>query len=499
MKKITGIIIVLITLFSITSCDDWLDVQPEAEVDLVEQISSPEGISEMLTGVYSTLVSEKLYGRELMYGALEDLAQNNLSQQSTNTDRGLTNYTYDSVEAETLINNVWLTMYNAIANNNVVLKSTEDLKSQLQNDDYSLLKGEALALRAFMHFDLLRMYGERYTDITKTEKQIPYVLTFERVIYPRLPAEDVYNFILEDLDNAEKILKVTDPLAGGSYSGNLFNPNNRKYRFNYYAVLALKARVYLTMGDQTNALKYSEKVINEYNWTFTSVGDLVNNDFGQRDLLYFNEVIAALNVQKLDDYYATWFASSGNIYTTSDNTDHYARFLFEVAIQPEFPWDPMIPGPGINDIRFLYGLKTDGSGNLAQSIKYAQNTEDFDGSFPTVQKFKAVPLFRITEMMLIAAEASISTNRNLAENYILQIQNQREVITEDLTTKTEQELMGIIRKEFRKETFMEGQTFFMYKRLGLAQIPAMGFQSTLDLTMENYIFPLPDNEIEFGN
>jgi hypothetical protein len=55
--------------------------------------------------------------------------------------------------------------------------------------------------------------------------------------------------------------------------------------------------------------------------------------------------------------------------------------------------------------------------------------------------------------------------------------------------------MQEIAKEYIKEFYAEGQLFFYYKRLGTLPVP----RSAVTMTAQTYVFPLPDNEIEFGN
>ena len=82
--------------------------------------------------------------------------------------------------------------------------------------------------------------------------------------------------VLKDLNEAEKILEASDdPILKEvicTYSGKNDFMANRQYRFNYWAVNALKARVYLYMGDVENANHYAMKVIEESPFTWVSPG-----------------------------------------------------------------------------------------------------------------------------------------------------------------------------------------------------------------------------------
>ncbi|MDE5422863.1 RagB/SusD family nutrient uptake outer membrane protein [Ancylomarina sp. DW003] len=489
MKNKT-LILILILCQSFFACNEWLDVQPVTDVDLSEHISSKEGFIETLNGVYLNMADENLYGHQLMYGAVADVAQN----YYTDT-RPFNKFEYEGTDAKNTIKNIWQGLYNVIANNNIILDNIDDKKDLFVEADYNIIKGEALALRAFLHFDAIRLFGDTYEDAGEAS-QIPYALTFELVRYKHLSAEEVYTHILDDLDKAEEMLKNFDPIvAGASYNGNLFNKakDSRKHHLNYYAVLALKARVYITMGDKVNALLYAQKVIDEFAWSWTPLGNLTSSHNSEVDGLFFDEVIAALHVQKLQDYYYENFEFGD--YNAGPSSINYAKYIFEVNLGSYY-WES-IPGPGINDWRFLYLFDPNGSGELTKSIKYNQYTQGRAG----IYDYQKVPLIRITEMMLIAAEAVLDTDKAQAIAYIEEIKEERDVILEDLSTLSEEEIMDVIVKEFRKETYLEGQLIYLYKRLKPTSILTMDYWGNLpvDVEADNFIFPLPDDELEFGN
>ena len=73
MKQL--VISILIACLSF-SCNDWLDVQPEASVSKEELFRSESGFFEALNGVYTRCIQSDLYGGELAVGIPEALAQN---------------------------------------------------------------------------------------------------------------------------------------------------------------------------------------------------------------------------------------------------------------------------------------------------------------------------------------------------------------------------------------------------------------------------------------
>ena len=96
-----------------------------------------------------------------------------------------------------------------------------------------------------------------------------------------------------------------------------------------------------------------------------------------------------------------------------------------------------------------------------------------------------IPLLKIGEMYLIAAEASGNSD------YLKSLRTQRgyrNVVIDDSM------LIQEIQQEYQREFFAEGQLFFYYKRMNLPRIP----NTNVDVTEDVYVLPLPDDELEFG-
>lgn len=74
--KINNIIILAISTFILTSCNDWLDVSPKSQIMEEDQFCREGGYRDELTGVYTVMESAKLYGKNLGYGFAEVLSHN---------------------------------------------------------------------------------------------------------------------------------------------------------------------------------------------------------------------------------------------------------------------------------------------------------------------------------------------------------------------------------------------------------------------------------------
>lgn len=65
----------LIGTTMLTSCNDYLDVRPKGEKLEADQFSTAEGIEATIYGVYGSLQSSSLYGKELYWGMTDIMAQ----------------------------------------------------------------------------------------------------------------------------------------------------------------------------------------------------------------------------------------------------------------------------------------------------------------------------------------------------------------------------------------------------------------------------------------
>ena len=74
------------------------------------------------------------------------------------------------------------------------------------------MKGEALGLRAFLHFDLLRMFGPVFA-MEPQGKAIPYRTVFSNEPTPVLPATEVVDACLADLHQADSLLWEADQIS----------------------------------------------------------------------------------------------------------------------------------------------------------------------------------------------------------------------------------------------------------------------------------------------
>ena len=491
MKKLNFIIKcgLALLLLSFYSCESWLNVTPSDRLSEEMLFNDREGFVKALNGVYIELNTNELYGRNLTAGALDVMGQYYSVASSSHAFYNYGGLVYTGNDEKALFDNMWQKCYAVIACCNTIIEKCDENKAGLSPVWRGSIKGEALALRAMLHFDMLRLFGPVYDDASKTEKSIPYVTNSDSEISPLLSAEEILNFVIEDLKVALDLLKSVDPILteGVRNESNNDGGDNslyyRQYRMNYYAVKALLARAYAWGHDGRNALIVAEEILREVQVEGAEIFPFVEHsaavDPSVPDRVFSTEVIFSL----YDSYRGTeiqdklFIPTVDQIYTFSSRRLEMGREYSFYASE--------------NDYRYAIWAKYSNAGT---EINYHRKYEDVSGG--NASKFnKMVPLIRLSEIYLLAAECS--GNFEMAKGYLDKVRNNRNCPS---STATETTLMDEITKECRREFLGEGQMFFFYKRKAMQKIPNGKWEKdsesqTINMNMNNYVVPLPDSEI----
>ena len=493
----------------LTSCNDWLDVTPSTEVDRNELFSNEAGFADAMAGVYNTLTTDSLYGKnltwygvELMGGGATAMYGNNNSYMSFDFHPKANNY--NQTIRESFCDNIWNAGYNAIANVNSILDEIDNHKGVFTRDDYSIFKGETLGLRAFIHFDLLRLFGPAGT-VSPDEECIPYITSLDNSVSPLLSVKACANSILSDLRQAKELLKADPMYTGNSFSQyvcsnvtgsssnrakyNIYDWHNRRFHFNYFAAVATMARVYLWMGDKTNALACAKEVIDAQSEKFPwMANELVSNvasssEYVARDRTFSTEQIFALNITDMEDRMDGYLIEKTKSYEGQDgNIEGFYPGLFDEDTRGQDP-------------RYAYLHNTYsfwGSEFLISNKYYKDN--DYNNQY-SPWSANRLPLIRVSEMYYIAAECEPDLAK--ATQYLETVRQHRGMSAYPLTVDSKDELQKEIEKEYGKEFIAEGQLFYYHKRLN-QNITSQGVYETYNVTPTVYVMPRPDDENTYG-
>ena len=465
MKK--NIYILLMGLVTLTSCEKWLDVAPNTDVPAKELFTTENGFTSTLAGLYITMTEDKTYGKNLSFGLMEQLAQMYDKLPDGTSDRTSV-YIYDretsgAYNTKGLLAEIWQAQYHTIANANNLLKWWNLNAATVLTDPTTrrMIRGEALALRAFLHFDLLRGWGPMDyagNDETRDMKCIPYRTVADNSKQPLLPAKDIVRLIITDLQEARECMSYEKEMDLSTQT------DDRQYRFNYHAINALLARVYSYAGVKDSAAVYAQMVIEE------SGLSLQNGNYN--DPILSTEVIFGLSMHELKDNLSAYFAYGEKI-----NTKYYLDISTLNSIYESV-------GSESEDMR-AQGSAFHRNNELlyAISLKYIDNDNE------------VIPLIRLPEMYYIACESS--GNSAKAASYVNTVRNKRGISkAKDVQCDTGEQRLAALNKEYLKEFYGEGQYFWFLKTHGITG--ALSHQSEVMLVEENFLFPLPDAEREYG-
>lgn len=458
---------------TLASCKDWLDVRPKSEILTDVHFESESGFKDQLTGVYTAMTGTSMYGRSLSFGLMSVLSQD-YDLKSESTYRYAAEYNYEETNTKSMIDNIWSSTYNCIANLNVMLQYIDDDPDIFTNNNHAIYKGETLGLRAFLHLEMLRIFSPS-PKVNGSAMAIPYVTQYDKVITKQKTVNETIDLIITDLLEAENLLKNSDSMIDKTIDYTI--RWNRRYYFNYYAVIGTLARAYLYKGDKTNALKYAEIIIEEgennnsnFGWThYTTMNSQYEN---QVNRLFSGECLFYLNIKDFNDIVKYHFtsSSSNDTFTPSDTK---ADQIYEKTSK----------GYG-NDYRMLKNFAYDGAN------KYLWKYHQYDNGVCT----DILPVLRKSEAYYIAAEALKENNPQRAIELLNLVREARNLSLYPLPeTLSADEIQEEIGKEYRKEFLAEGQMFLYYKRLNASRIDGAGVNAA-----NVYVLPMPDMEIEFG-
>ncbi len=220
-----------------TACSDFLEEENPGNVVSNEFYTTASGYESLVNSVYATL--RDIYGDEpYVFTAGTDLWVEGRSDQP----EGISEYRELTPEDE-FVTEFYESLYTAIQRANVALYYNDKTE---ENDKLSVRQGEVKFLRAYDYFLLVQSFGgvpivEAYIDEP--------ILEFERN-----SAEEVYNFIITEMEEALTLVPETAEEPG---------------RVDRRAIRHFLAKVYLTRGyesfgtadDFAKAAQYADAAI----------------------------------------------------------------------------------------------------------------------------------------------------------------------------------------------------------------------------------------------
>lgn len=416
-------------LFVVTSCgNDWLDLDPSTSVDTETSIKILSDVEFTLNGIYSTMQSSDAYsGRLVYYG---DVTGDDM--QAVSSTKRVANYYRFNFTKNDGPTSHWSYLYSIIQNCNLILMNIDKLDIEEEETAYrDDLKGEALAIRGLALFDLTRIFGYPYTKDNGASLGVPIVEGLFTI--DSKPARNTvaqcYAKVIEDLSNSVELL-----------SGD-FN----KGKINKWGAMVLLSRAYLYKGDNANALKTAEAAIKGAEkegyalWTNEEYPTAWGNDASASNP---GEVLFEIVNLTTDSpgKESMGYLNSKDGYDDMCITCSFYQFL------KEDPKDIRLKLLSFDKKYYAYVFKYQPQQN--------ENIEDAN-----------IPLIRLSEAYLIAAEAAVKQGDNdAAVKYLDPIVRRA---NPDKTVQGETITLERVLNERRKELVAEGHRMYDAVRNGL--------------------------------
>src|SRR5690606_26933821 len=184
---------------------------------------------------------------------------------------------------QNMFNDMWVDYYRALYRCNVLLGKLDQVEWRTDTQLKTTYEAEARFLRAYMYFDMVRLWGN-----------IPLITEPTNANVPQANPDEIYRVIAQDLEFAAANLPAT------SYAA---QPAATHGRVTKWAAQSLIARVYL------------------YYTGYSGAGDLVGEVTREEALAYVEDVIANSGHGLLDDFAELWPAASLDSYAGEDNRE----------------------------------------------------------------------------------------------------------------------------------------------------------------------------------
>jgi len=411
------------------------DLKDENNLSLELLLTDADNVEDLLVGSYIFAGSGGSYGGQT-YIASELIGSNGELIWNGTFNDGEQYIDKNMLSSNGMVSTLMADNYDVINQTNTVLFGLDLFEDQ---DRRNRVEGEAKFLRGLEHFDLVRFFGKQYQsggDNSQVGVSILLTSTLNVIAEnPRNSVEEVYNQVINDLNDAVSLL-----------------PNSNGVFADKYAAKALLARVYLQQKNYLAARDAANDVIQNSGHSLTATFDeAFNNDVNSSEDVFAMQVTLQAGSNSMNTFWATQ-ANGGR----PGNPD--------IAISDNF-----INSYDANDERgqFFY---TGNGGNA--STKWINRNAN-------------VPLLRLAEMYLIRAECNERLNSLVGDSPLNDVNTLRS--RANASGMNSVSLEDIL-KERKFELAFEGHLLHDVKRLGLNV-------GDLPSSSNRLVLPIPEDEL----
>lgn len=436
---------IAVLFFFISSCDSFVEVDlPKSQLTTIVVFEDYATADAALTDIYAKIRDKGLLtgsnrGLSIQLGNYTD----ELVPYGTPSNPSFSFYNNGLLAENPDVTQYWNDSYNQIYAANALMEGAE-ASVKLSDQNKKQLKGEALFIRALLHFYLVNLFGD-----------IPYITGTDynknRTV-SRMPEREVYEHIISDLESASALLQNDYSAIG-------------RIRPGKYASRALLARAYLYMKSYPEAANEASVVLN------------------QTDLFALENINEAFLLDSKETIWQLQSAEAGQ------NTQEAATFIFLSGPPPLVSLsDDLAASFSTSDLRYSNWIQAVSDGISVWYHAYKYKEQNFTSSS---QEYSIV--LRLAEQYLIRAEARAQQGDLIgAKEDLNQIRHRSGLADSNALSK--EDILSAVLQERRWEFFTEfGHRFFDLKRFNRIDQVLQG--SKPGWNASDTLFPLPQSEL----
>jgi len=456
LKKIARLAVLVPALMVASACTD-LVLEPHASVSNDAYFETIADFRAAVVGVYDIMSGAGYYGRSihLMSDIMgEDVKQNS----SANRYQEFADFEGQVVTGHDYETDLWEDGYIAINRANMIINSAESFDAPGGvAAEFNQILGEAYALRALAHFDMVKMYAQHYTfTADHSHPGVPVVLESDITSLPaRNTVGEVYEQVVDDFTQGINMMTQT---------------RDGPYMMTKAAAQALMSRVYLYMENWSGVVSMADAVINSGKYSLLDAAALITmfQTGGTSEAIFEIQNTTADN--RGSD-------SLGGMYRASGYGDYLPAKDLLNHIDPA-------------DARWGW-FRLD----AALAGIYASYRVD---KWPTQQNTDNVPVIRLAEVYLNRAEAKARLGQDGPAQADLNLVRQRSFPGAPNVTATGQALLDEIAIERRIELGYEGHRIhdLMRNKEGVHRVDVTGDVADMPYPCNFCILPIPQPETD---
>jgi hypothetical protein len=482
MKNIIkGSIMLMLLVFG--ACHtDYLTPEPKTSLGELQAFDTKDRIVGQVNGMYAMMKSGQFLGGR--YFVYNDIRGDNFLPKSTNLVTGYATWNHNTITSTNEVRDLWGAVYAAVNAINIFMEGLEakwtggSLSGIITEAEYNQYRSEALTLRAISYFSMLQLYAQPYNKNNGSSAGLPLRLKANKTgadnDLARSTVAEVYTQILSDLNTAEG-------LAATNHGSALLNTT----RIHRNSIIAYKTRVYLHMNNFAQVQTEANKIVSANApfsapagvahalaptfagvWAapYTSTESILSMPFTATNLAGTQNFLAHYHHPNSSESY--YLNTTGAAYTKLNEEDARRKIFLTGTVS------------GVGTVYFV-GKYT----NFTSPVDYA-------------------PVIRYAEVLLNLAEAIVRGGNSVTQRAVdllnaVRVRSYPAGAYTLASFPTVASFQQAVMDERNMEFLGEGIRNMDLMRT-VATVPAKGSAVALEPTSPNYIWPIPESELNIN-